>query len=187
MNGFNKVILMGTAGADAEVKTLEGGNVVASMNIAVNESYTDKEGNRQTKTEWVRIEAWRGLATFLGNYGKKGSTFLIEGKIKTDSWEQDGQTRYSTKVVANGINFAGSKPANAHGAPAPAAAPVAQPAVQPAAAPVAQPTAQPTAQPAAAPVAPAPAQATQQVNNYVTNEEFTGGMPDGGQIDDLPF
>jgi len=142
MNGYNKVILMGTVGADAEVKTLDGGNTVASMSIAVNDSYTDKTtGERKQTTEWVRIEAWKGLATFLGNWGKKGQAFLIEGRLKTDSWEQDGITKYSTKVVAERVNFAGSskgsgdnaaQPANNAAQPANNAAQPANNAAQPA-------------------------------------------------------
>ena len=117
MNGYNKVILKGTAGGDAEVKTLEGGSTVANMSIAINDSYTDKEsGERKTKVEWVRIEAWKGLATWLGQYGKKGTDFLIEGRIKTDNWEKDGETRYSTKVVAEKIIFTQPMKANNTGA-----------------------------------------------------------------------
>ena len=128
MNGYNRVILMGTVGADAEVRALEGGNTVASVSIAVNESYTDQAGVRQTKTQWFKIEAWKGLAEFLGSYGKKGTAFLVEGKLKQESYEKDGVTMYSTKIVANSINFAGAKPA-----PTPStaqAAPVAQAAQQ---------------------------------------------------------
>lgn len=110
MNGLNKVMLIGTVGKDAEVKMLDGGNSVASVSIAVNESYTEKDsGERKTKTEWFRVEAWKGLATFLGQYGKKGTSFYIEGRLKTDSWEQDGATKYSTKVVAERIMFTDSK------------------------------------------------------------------------------
>ena len=109
MNGYNKVILMGTAGADAEVKTLESGNAVANMSIAINETYLDKSNVRQTNTQWFRVEAWNGLANFLGQYGKKGTPFLIEGKLKTESYEKDGVTTYFTKIIANNINFAGNK------------------------------------------------------------------------------
>ena len=176
MNGYNRVILMGTVGADAEVKALEGGNSVANMSIAVNESYSDAAGVRQTKVQWFKVEAWKGLANFMGSYCKKGTALLIEGRLKTESYEKDGVTMYSTKIVANSINFAGIK--SSPGDAPQAAAPVAQ-----AAAPVAQ---------AAAPVAQAPqaaapvAQAAQQAEQYVSNDQFVGGM-DNGQGDDLPF
>ncbi|MEK6829574.1 MAG: single-stranded DNA-binding protein, partial [Nanoarchaeota archaeon] len=94
MNGYNRVILKGTTGQDATVKTLENGNSVATVSLAINESYTDKQtGERKTKTEWVRVEAWKGLAEWLGKHVKKGTDLLIEGRIKTDSWEQEGQTK----------------------------------------------------------------------------------------------
>jgi single-strand DNA-binding protein len=180
MNGYNRVILMGTVGADAEVKSLEGGNAVANMSIAVNESYANAAGERKTNVQWFKVEAWKGLATFLGSYGKKGTAFLIEGRLKQESYEKDGVTMYSTKVVANSINFAGSTKPSDSTTQAPAAqAPVAQ-------APVAQaPVAQaPVAQ---APVAQAPvAQAQQQTEQYVGNNEFVAGM-NNGEGDDLPF
>ena len=189
MNGYNKVILMGTAGADAEVKTLENGNAVASMSIAINETYLDKSNVRQTNTQWFRIEAWNGLANFLGQYGKKGTPFLIEGKLKTESYEKDGVTTYFTKIIANNINFAGNK-SNTQAAQPQAAQPqAAQPqAAQPQAAQpqAAQPqAAQPqynTQQPQYqnAPVQ----QAQQQVSQYTTSDEFMNGM---GNSDDLPF
>ena len=184
MNGYNRTILMGTVGADAEVRALEGGNTVATVSIAVNESYTDAAGVRQTKVQWFRVEAWKGLATFLGSYGKKGTAFLVEGRLKQESYEKDGVTMYSTKVVANSINFAGTKAT----APTPAAqapqaqAPVAQ--APQAQAPVAQaPQAQaPVAQApqAQAPVAQAP------VNEQTNSTEFINGM-NNGTGDDLPF
>jgi len=163
---------MGTVGADAEVKALEGGNSVANMSIAVNESYSDADGVRQTKVQWFKVEAWKGLANFMGSYCKKGTALLIEGRLKTESYEKDGVTMYSTKVVANSINFAGVK--STSGDAPQAAAPVAQ--APQAAAPVAQ------APQAAAPVA----QAAQQAEQYVSNDQFLGGM-DNGQGDDLPF
>ena len=167
MNGYNRVILMGTVGADAEVRALEGGNAVASMSIAVNESYTDQAGQRQTNVQWFRIEAWKGLANFLGNYGKKGTAFLIEGRLKTESYEKDGITMYSTKVVANNINFAGTKSTSN------------EPAQQQFQQPVQQQFQQPAQQ-------PAQQQAVNQVNEYTSSESFTQGM-NSGVADDLPF
>ena len=157
MNGYNRIILMGTVGADAEVRALEGGNSVASVSIAVNESYTDQAGQRQSKVQWIRIEAWKGLATFLGTYGKKGTAFLVEGRLKQESYEKDGVTVYTTKVVANSINFAGNK-STVNAAP----------------------------QNAAPQNAAHQAKATKQVAEYTTNEAFVSGMNDGIG-DDLPF
>ncbi len=167
MNGYNRVVLVGTVGQDAEVKALEGGNSVATISLAINDSYTDKNtGERKTKTEWVRVEAWKGLATFLGTYGKKGTGFLVEGRIKTDSWEQDGQTKYSTKVVAEQIIFTSSKaPGEANnGAPAKNSAPAQNNTPAQNSAPVQN---------------NAPAQT-------VSSNEFVSGMQNGTD-DDLPF
>ena len=165
MNGYNRVILKGTVGKDAEVKLLEGGNSVATMSIAINDSYTDKtSGERKTKVEWVRIEAWKGLATWLGTYGKKGTDFLIEGRIKTDSWEQDGDTKYSTKVVAEQVIFTNSKGASTQTTDAPVE----------------------NAAPAPANAAPAPAQNTAPANEAVSSGEFIAGVQNGND-DDLPF
>ena len=171
MNGLNSVTIMGTVGADAQVTILEGDKSVAKLSIAVNDSYVDKtSGERKQTTEWVRVEAWNKLATFLGQWGKKGTGFLVQGRLKTDSWEKDGVTQYSTKVVAEKILFTGGKTNSAAPAQNVAAAQVneyqaAAPAPV-AAAPVA------VAPVAAAPVAATPAPA--------------GTMPDG-QVDDLPF
>lgn len=168
MNGFNKVIIMGTAGKDAEVTTLDGGNSVARMQIAVNESFTDKNTNeRKSRTEWFRVEAWKGLADFLGKYGKKGTNFLIEGRLKTESYDKDGQTHYSTKIVAESINFTSPKGDGGQSstkAPQQNSTQVAQPVNQ-----------QPVAQQQV--VTP---QAT------VTGTEFMSGMGNGAN-DDLPF
>jgi len=175
MNGYNRVVLVGTVGQDAEVKALEGGNSVATVSLAINDSYTDKNtGERKTKTEWVRVEAWKGLATFLGTYGKKGTGFLVEGRIKTDSWEQDGQTKYSTKVVAEQILFTSSKGPGESTNAAPAQAQNNAPAQAQNNAPVQEQNSAP-----AQTQNNAPAQA-------VSSGEFIGGMQNGND-DDLPF
>lgn len=170
MNGFNRVTLMGTLGKDAEVRTFDGGSTVATIQVAINESYKDKQtGERKTKTEWVRVEAWGGLAEFLSNHGKKGVPFLVEGRLKTDSYEKDGKTTYSTKVVAENILFTASKSQTNEGATHH------QPMQQ-----------QPMQQ------VPNQQMAQQQVNNYaqpaqtVTANEFMAGMNNDGS-DDLPF
>ena len=64
-----------------------------TISIPVNESYTDQAGVRQTKVQWFKIEAWKGLANFLGTYGKKGTAFLIEGRLKNESYEKKGKTQ----------------------------------------------------------------------------------------------
>lgn len=109
MAGVNKVILIGNLGADPEVRHFEGGNVVANFNIATSENYT-KNGEKVTQTEWHRIEVWEGLARVAEQYLKKGNTIYLEGKIKTESWQdKDGNTKYTTKIRANTFTMLGGK------------------------------------------------------------------------------
>jgi single-strand DNA-binding protein len=109
MAGVNKVILIGNLGADPEVRHLEGGNVVANFNIATSETFT-KNGEKVTQTEWHRIEAWEGLARVAEQFLKKGNSVYIEGKIRTDTWQdKEGNTKYTTKIRANTLNLLGGK------------------------------------------------------------------------------
>lgn len=104
---INKVTLIGNLGADPEVRRLEGGVTVARFSLATNESYRDKDGNRQTTTEWHNVVAWRDLAEQLvEKYLKKGMMVYVEGKISYRKYTgQDGQDRYATDIVANTIRI----------------------------------------------------------------------------------
>lgn len=102
----NKVILIGNLGADPEVKYLDGNKVVANIRLATSETYKDKEGQKITQTEWHSLELWDDLARFSEKYLKKGREIYIEGKIKTDQWQdKDGNTRYSTKIRVNTLTL----------------------------------------------------------------------------------
>lgn len=103
MKGLNQNYFIGTLGKDAEVKTLEDGRAVVSFSIAVNEQYTNKLGDKIESTEWINIEAWDGLATILGNYGKKGTNLHVSAKFKNVSYEKDGVKIYSYKFIAKEI------------------------------------------------------------------------------------
>lgn len=104
MAGVNKVILLGNLGKDPEVRHLEGGVTVANFPLATSETYKDKQGNRQEKTEWHNIVLWRGLADVAEKYLKKGSQIYLEGRLQTRKWEdKEGHSRYTTEVV--GDNF----------------------------------------------------------------------------------
>ena len=104
MAGVNKVILIGNLGSDPEVRHLSSGSVVANFNIATSESYTNKNGERVTQTEWHRIELWDGLAKVAEQYLKKGQTVYIEGKLKTENWQDnDGNNRTTTRI--RGLNM----------------------------------------------------------------------------------
>lgn len=107
--GINKIILIGNLGKDPDIKTLQNDNKVANFSIAIYETYKDKSGEKQTSTEWVNCVVWGKLASVVEKYLKKGSKVYIEGKLKTDSYEKDGQTRYSTKVNVFSLEMLGGK------------------------------------------------------------------------------
>jgi single-strand DNA-binding protein len=108
MAGVNKVIIVGRLGTDPEVKTITGGQTVAKLSVATSENWTDKEGQKQERTEWHRIVVWGKLAELCGRYLSKGRQVYLEGRLQTRSWEdQQGQKRYTTEIVANTIQFLG--------------------------------------------------------------------------------
>ena len=117
MAGVNKVILIGRLGKDPEVRHLESGTAVANFTMATTESYRDRNtGERKEITDWHNIVLWRGLADVAEKYLKKGNLVYIEGKLKTRSWEdKDGNTRYTTEVVADNMTMLGGKPSETTG------------------------------------------------------------------------
>jgi len=123
MAGVNKVILVGNLGKDPEVRHLESGVMVANFPMATSETYKDRTtGERKTVTEWHNIVLWRGLAEVSEKYLKKGNQVYIEGKLRTRSWtDQDGNTRYTTEVVADNMTMLGGKPGGTDHQSAPAA------------------------------------------------------------------
>lgn len=105
----NKVILVGNLGTDPEVRVLASGAKVARLNIATSETYTNKEGQRITNTEWHRVNVWRGLADVAEKYLTKGSSVYVEGRIRTRSYEdQNGVTKYATEIEADNMTMLGS-------------------------------------------------------------------------------
>lgn len=105
----NKVILIGNVGRDPEIRHLDSGVAVASFSLATSETYTAKNGERVTSTEWHNIVLWRGLAEVVEKYVKKGSKLYLEGKITSRQYEKDGQTKYFTEIVANYMEMLDSK------------------------------------------------------------------------------
>jgi len=97
----NKVILIGNLGSDPELRYTQSGTAVAKFRIATSEKFTDKSGAKQERTEWHRVVAWGKLAEVCGQYLSKGKQVYIEGKIRTEVWEQDGVKRYSYEIVAD--------------------------------------------------------------------------------------
>lgn len=120
MAGVNKVILLGRLGKDPEIRTLDNGAKVATFSIATSETYKDKNGERQEKTEWHNIVLWRALADLAESYLAKGREVYIEGKLQTRSWDdKDGNKRYTTDIVGTNLNFVGSRADNTGGQQAP--------------------------------------------------------------------
>jgi|SRR5271165_2677174 len=122
----NKVILVGRLGKDPEVRFTGGGQAVANFTMATDYSYKDRNGERQKRTEWHRIVAWRKLAEIVQQYLKKGSLIYIEGRIETREWQdKEGQKRYTTEIIANEMRMLGGRSdgmAAGAGATAPAGA-----------------------------------------------------------------
>jgi single-strand DNA-binding protein len=109
MAGVNKVILIGNAGKDPEVKVLENGVRVANFPLATTEIYK-KDGQRFEQTEWHNIVLWRGLAEVTEKIVRKGATIYIEGKLRSRTWEdKDHIKRYSVEVVADVMTLIASK------------------------------------------------------------------------------
>ena len=109
--GVNKVILVGTLGNDPEVKYMPTGGAVTNISLATNESWMDKNTNqKQERTEWHRVVAFRRLAEIMGEYLRKGSQVYIEGKLQTRKWQdQSGQDRYTTEIVASDMQMLGGR------------------------------------------------------------------------------
>lgn len=111
MAGVNKVILVGNLGKDPEVRHLENGSVVANMTLATTESYKDRSGNRVDNTEWHDLELWDAQAKIAEQYLRKGSQIYVEGKIKTESWQDEqGNNRKKTRIRVNSFTMLGSRP-----------------------------------------------------------------------------
>ena len=104
---INKAIILGNLGKDPEVKFTPSGVAVCNFTVATSESWKDKEGNKQEKTEWHNVVAFGKLAEICGEYLKKGKQVYIEGRLQTDKYEKNGQTRYSTKIVASVMKMLG--------------------------------------------------------------------------------
>lgn len=109
MKGVNLVILLGRVGQDPEMKQLQGGSTVTRFSIATSEVWVDKSGQKQEKTEWHKIVVWGKLAEVVKKYTEKGSVVHIQGKLSTRSWEDNGQKKYSTEIIASQVQFVSSK------------------------------------------------------------------------------
>ena len=108
---MNKVILMGNLGKAPETRTLESGVVMCRFPIATSETYKNrKSGEKTSHTEWHNVVLWRGLAEVAEKYLNKGDKILIEGRIRSRSWEdkESGQMRFITEILADQMQMIGS-------------------------------------------------------------------------------
>ncbi|MGJ3499900.1 Helix-destabilizing protein (plasmid) [Piscirickettsia salmonis] len=111
MKGVNKVIIVGNLGRDPEMRYMQSGDAIANITVATSESWKDRNtGQQQENTEWHRIVLFRRLGELAGEYLRKGSQVYIEGKLKTNKWQdQSGQDRYTTEIIADNMQFLGGK------------------------------------------------------------------------------
>ena len=119
MSGINKAILIGRLGSDPEVRYTPSGVAVANFSVATSEEWKDKDsGEKKERTEWHRIVAWRRLGEICGEYLSKGKQVYVEGRIQPRSWEdRDGNKKYTTEIIANDIQFLGSRDMSGGGRP----------------------------------------------------------------------
>ena len=106
MGSLNKVMLIGNLGKDPEIRYTQSGSAVATFSLATTDRWTDRQGERQEKTEWHDIVAFDKLADLAQSYLNKGKSVYIEGRLQTRNWEdQNGQKRYRTEIVVNSLQF----------------------------------------------------------------------------------
>ena len=101
MVGLNRVQFIGRLGRDPELKNTPNGKKVCVFSVAVNRRKRDKEGESQEVADWFNIEAWERLAEICGEYLHKGSLVFLEGRLQIDSYEEEGSTRYFTKIITS--------------------------------------------------------------------------------------
>jgi len=114
--GLNKVMLIGNLGRDPETRYTQSGSAVTRFSVATSESWRDKSTQEmQQRTEWHNVVCFARLGEIASEYLKKGSKVYIEGGLRTSSWEQDGNTRYRTEVIAREMQMLDSRGASPGG------------------------------------------------------------------------
>jgi single-strand DNA-binding protein len=109
MASVNKCIFIGNLTKDPEVRYMTNGEAVANVNIACNEQWKNKAGEKQESVEFVNLVFYKRLAEIAGEYLRKGAPIYAEGKMKTRKWEKDGVTRYTTEIIVNEMIMLGGK------------------------------------------------------------------------------
>jgi single-strand DNA-binding protein len=110
MASVNKVIIVGNLGRDPEVKYMADGNAICNLSVATTYAWKDKaSGEKKEETEWHRVTLRARLAEVAGEYLKKGSSVYIDGRLRTRKYEKDGVERYSTEIIADGMQMIGGR------------------------------------------------------------------------------
>lgn len=110
MASINKVIIIGNLGRDPEVRYGSDGNAITNITIATTDTWKDKGGDKQERTEWHRVVFFNRLAEIAGEYLKKGSSVYVEGRLQTRKWQdKEGIERYTTEVVAHEMKMLGGR------------------------------------------------------------------------------
>ena len=118
MASVNKVIIIGNLGRDPETRYMPDGGAITNISVATTDTWKDKNGEKQEKTEWHRVAFFGKLAEIAGEYLKKGSQVYVEGRLQTRKWQdKDGQDKYTTEIVANVMQMLGSRQGMGGGAP----------------------------------------------------------------------
>lgn len=113
MASVNKVLLIGNVGKDPESRAMPNGDAVTNISLATSETWKDKNGEKQEKTEWHRVTFYRKLAEIAGKYLNKGSQVYVEGRIETKKWtDKAGVERYTTEIIASELRMLGGKTAD---------------------------------------------------------------------------
>jgi len=109
MASYNRVMLMGNVTRDIELRHTPGGTAVTDMGMAVNDRRKNAQGEWVDETTFVEVTLWGRTAEIAAEFLKKGSPVFIEGKLRLDSWDADGQKKYKLKVVGDRLQLLGSK------------------------------------------------------------------------------
>ena len=110
MASVNKVILIGNLGKDPETRYMPSGDAICNITLATTDSWKDKSGEKQERTEWHRVAFFGKLAEIAGEYLKKGSQVYVEGRLQTRKWQdKEGQDRYTTEIVADKMQMLGGR------------------------------------------------------------------------------
>lgn len=117
MPALNRVQLIGRLGKDPESNFTPTGKKVAHFSVAISNRWKSRDGETKESTEWVNVEAWDRLGETCQEYLKKGSLVYVDGRLKTDKYEDQGETKYFTKVVAQTVQFLDSRATDDHPEP----------------------------------------------------------------------